>query len=98
MTMQTQPTLSVATRKQFHQVYLDWLASADDDELEMLEALMARSVSIEVRSILTFIRDCLERQESRQQLPQKLVQVLAAKSWPQGESFLRVAAVDGVLT
>jgi Trp operon repressor len=98
MTMQTQPTLSVAIRKQFHQVFLDWLASADDDELEMLEALMARSVSIEVRSMLTFIRECLEKQESGRKLPQKLVQGLAEKNWPQGESFLRVVAVDGVLT
>ncbi len=96
--MQTQPKLSTETRLKFHHIFLNWFTGAEDSEIDMLEALMARTAGTEVRSMLTFIRGCLANLECKQQLPPRLVQALAEKNWPQGESSLRVVAVDGALT
>lgn len=90
--MQTQAKLSPASRKQFHNIYLNWVTSAVRSELDMLDAAMAQSVTNEVRSMLTFVRERLVDFDLKQTLPPTLVQALEVKNWPQGESFGQVLA------
>ena len=92
MALSTRPKLSTATRMVFHNIFCAWLVSAEDDELEQLDAVMEQSPCTEVRSMLTFIREHLEDPDRKKLLPSGLVESLAKKNWPQGESFGQVIA------
>ena len=98
MAMSTRPPLSTATRMVFHKIFYAWLASAEDDELEQLDAVMEQSPCTEVHSMLTLIREHLEEPDRKKLLPSGLVESLAAKNWPHGESFVESIAIPPTQT
>lgn len=81
--------LDTANRLTFHTIFLDWLGSAPDDQTIQLDALMDQHPTTEVRSMITFIRDCLADPQRKVQLPADLLRRLEAVNWPIGEVALQ---------
>lgn len=88
---QIAPSLCADRRRQFHAIFGDWLVNAPLEELEQLDSLMDRHPPHQVRSMLSFIRECLGRTDLRPQLPANLLLRLQAVNWPQGGFVARVA-------
>lgn len=85
-----EPSLCAERRRQFHSIFGDWLVEAPLEELEQLDRLMDRHPPHQVRSMISFIRECLGRSDLRPQLPANLLLRLQAVNWPQGGFAVRV--------
>jgi hypothetical protein len=85
------PLISQSARLQFHSIFASWMLYAQSEETDQLDALLDDFPSTEVRSMVTFIRDCLATPARREKLPQNLLQRLQSVNWPQGEFVLQVA-------
>ncbi len=86
--------LSPEQRALFHATFLDWLSSARNSELEVLEKALALSPSAGVsRSMLTFIRQSLVSPQMCARLPESLVQLLRDRNWPQAESGVATPSI-----
>lgn len=76
------PILTSASRLSFHSIFRNWLSNAPEHETDQLDELLSDFPSTEVRSMVTFIRDCLEDPARREKLPANLLQRLQATNWP----------------
>jgi hypothetical protein len=76
--------LTSAARKVFHQLFQDWACQASNMECDVLDAALEKYKTGEIRSMVTFIRDCLADPIRQQDLPKSLVQRLQVLNWPQG--------------
>lgn len=81
--------VSPQARREFHVVFEDWLSHASTEETEQLEALQAKYPSHQLRSMLTFIRECLAEPTRCAELPGNLRTRLQARNWPQGGSVVQ---------
>lgn len=83
------PLLTSASRYSFHSIFRNWLSNASEQETDQLDELLSDFPSTEVRSMVTFIRDCLEDPARREKLPENLRQRLQAVNWPMAEPALQ---------
>lgn len=83
--------VSPQSRREFHAVFADWLSHASTEETEQLEALQVKYPPHQIRSMLTFIRECLADSTRCEELPGNLRTRLQARNWPQGGSVLQAA-------
>ncbi len=83
------PLLTSASRYSFHSIFRNWLSNASEHETDQLDELLSDFPSTEFRSMVTFIRDCLEDPARREKLPENLRQRLQAVNWPMAEPALQ---------
>lgn len=83
--------VSPQARREFNAVFADWLSHASTEEMEQLDALLAKYSTHQVRSMLTFIRECSAETTRFAELPGNLRTRLQAGNWPQGGSALQAA-------
>jgi len=83
--------VSPQSRREFNAVFADWLSHASAAETEQLEALQVKYPPHQVRSMLTFIHECLVDPTRCAELPGNLRTRLQARNWPQGGTALQAA-------
>lgn len=83
--------VSPEARREFNAVFADWLEHASQEETDQLDALQEKYPPLQVRSMLTFIRECLAEPARSEELPCNLRTRLQARNWPQGGIFLQAA-------
>lgn len=83
--------ISPQARREFHAVFANWLSHANSEETEQLETMQVKYPSRHIRSMLTFIRECLVEPTRCAELPSNLRTRLQATNWPQGGMFLQAA-------
>lgn len=81
--------VSPQARREFNTVFADWLSNASNEETEQLDALQVKYPTHQVRSMLTFIRECLAQPIQCAELPGSLRTRLQARNWPQGGNVLQ---------
>ena len=83
--------VSPEARREFNAVFADWLEHASHEETDQLDALQVKYPPLQVRSMLTFIRECSADTTRFAELPGNLRTRLQAGNWPQGGSALQAA-------
>lgn len=82
--------LTPDSRRQFHAIFAAWMQYAPQEETDQLDQLLDEHPTTEVRSMVTFVRDCFADPIRQEQLPKNLRQRLEAVNWPLGVHALQV--------
>ena len=74
------PTLVSSDRKRFWRAFVEWLATATDDETEQMDRVLAEHAP-HVRTLLDAVSDALRHRDSAMRLPTTLLATLVAHGW-----------------
>lgn len=86
------PTLVSSDRKRFWLAFVEWLATATDDETEQMDRVLADHAP-HVRTLIDAVSDALRRRDSATRLPTTLLATLVAHDWkPQNAQAIARAA------
>lgn len=74
------PTLVSSDRKRFWRAFVEWLATATDDETEQMDRVLAEHAP-HMRTLIDAVSDALRRRDSAARLPTTLLATLVAHDW-----------------
>lgn len=86
------PVVVSSDRKRFWRAFVEWIASATDDEAEQMDRVLAEHAH-HVRPLVDAVSDALRHRDSAMRLPASLLATLVAHGWrPLGNQVIARAA------